>query len=369
MKLKKKGMLLTAFAAILCLLFSAMFGIGEAVAAGMTTDLDALSGGKRWSASGEPYATITLHTDTVSAMTRNEVESYNRAIDAGLLNASIASPENGSVWAYCYYADTQTAVTGPKSTAQIRTMAIGGNFFTFHPLKFLYGSPLPYDRSLPDAVVLDEEAAWRLFGAVDVVGMTLQTGGRELTVTGIVTGERTTDAYEKAYGDMPRMYISYYAWEAIMGESADITTYETALPDPVKSFAMNIFKEAVRINEDSMVVKENSSRYSFLNRFQRMKELPYMGMRNDRILYPYFENELQVMDYHTAVWMIFEIIAAALALLCLLTALISLFASGFSVSGLVKEGWCRADKAWRNRRKHRNRKKKNSPRPEAPAQG
>ncbi|MBR5445593.1 MAG: ABC transporter permease [Clostridia bacterium] len=369
MKLKKKGMLFSAFTAILCILFAALFAIGEAVSAGMIGDLDALSGGERWSSSGGPYATITLHTDSASAMNRNEVESYNRSIDAGLLNASIASPENGSAWAWCYFADTETTASGPKATVQIRTMAVGGNFFTFHPLEFLYGSPLPYDRSLPNAVVLDEIAAWRLFGAIDVVGMTMEVGDRELVVTGIVTKERDTDAYEKAYGDMPRMYISYYAWEAIVGMTANITTYEAALPDPVDSFAMNIFTSAVRINEDTMVIHENSSRYSFLNRFQRMKELPYMGMRNDRIIYPYFENELRVMDYHTSVWMVFETIAAALALLCLLTSLISLFASGFTVSGLVRTGWNRAQKAVKEHRKNKPARKKRPRRPAGPVQG
>ncbi|MBR4961068.1 MAG: ABC transporter permease [Clostridia bacterium] len=369
MKLNKKGMLLSGVSGILCILFAILFGIGEWAAAGMIGDLDALNSGERWFSDGEPYANIALHTDADSAMTRNEVENYNRSIDTGLVNASIDAPENGSAWAWCYYADTQTSVTGPKSTAQISTMAVGGNFFTFHPLAFLYGAPFSYDRALPDTVVLDEDAAWRLFGAIDVAGMTLEIGGRELTVTGIVARERYTYAYEKAYGDMPRMYINYYAWEAIMGERADITTYEAVLPDPVKSFAMNIFKDAVRINEDTMVVRENSSRYSLISRFQRMKELPYMGMRNDRIYYPYFENELQVMDYHTSVCMVLETICAALSLLCLLLSGISLFVSGFTVSGLVKNGWNRVQKAWTVRKRNTVKKNKHSHRPARPAQG
>jgi len=362
MKLKKKPLFASGLSALLCLFFAALFAIGEAVAMGLTEDLDSLNAGKRWSAAGEPYATIALHTDAASALTRNEVEHYAMSIDTGLLNASIASPENGSAWTYGYFAETTLAVTGPKATAQISTIAAGGSFFTFHPLEFVYGAPFTYDRTLPDGVVLDEDAAWRIFGAVDVVGMTLETGGRDLTVTGIVRKERNTEGYEKAYGDLPRMYMSYYGYEAITGEMSNITTYEVTLPNPVKSFAMNIFETAVRINEDSMTVRENSARYTFSSRFQRMKEMPYLGMRTDRIIYPYFENELQVTDYRTALWMQYQVAAAVLSLLCLLTAVICLFAGGFSVTGLLKSAFGNLQRKWeehkRNSPSRKSRKKK-----------
>lgn len=357
MKLHKKGMLASGFSAILCVLFVLLFLLGEWTAAGMTRDLDALNAGERWSAAGEPYATITLHTASESALSLQQVEGYAMAIETGLLNASIESPENGSVWTYGYYAEDLVTAAGPKASAPLQTIAAGGSFFIFHPLEFVYGAPFSYDRALPDGIVLDEDAAWRIFGAVDVVGMTLQIGGRDMTVTGIVRHERTTDGYEKAYGEIPRMYMSYYGYEAIFGEDSNITTYEVTLPNPVKSFAMNIFETAVQINEDTMAVRENSDRYSIRNRFARMKELPFMGMRNDRIVYPCFENELQVTDYFTAVWMLWQTIAASLALLSLLTSLICLFASGFSATALLKTAWRKAEKSLEDKKKNKKQKR------------
>lgn len=358
MKLHKKGLHFAGFSAILCVLFALLFLVGEGVAAGLTKDLDALNAGERWSATGEPYATLTLHTDTENALSRSQIENYAYSIDNALLNESIESAENASVWTYCYYTEDVISVTGPKATASLRIMATGGSFYTFHPLDFLYGAPYVFDKALPDGVVLDEDAAWRIFGAIDVVGMTVEINGREMTVTGIVQKERTTDGYEKAYGDIPRLYMSYYGYENIYGENSNITTFEATLPDPVKSFAKNIFKTAVSINEDHMVLRENSDRYSLVNRFNRMRELRYMGMRNDSIVYPYFENELQVVDYTTSVWMIAQTIAGACAILTLLSAIIALFASGFSISGVVKLGWKKAEKSWEKRHAEKRRKKR-----------
>ena len=347
MKLHKKGMLASGFSGILCVLFILLFLLGEWTAAGMIKDLDALNAGDRWSAAGEPYAAITLHTASESALSLNQVESYAMAIESGLLNASIESSETGNVWTYGYFAEDLVTVVGPKAQAPLQTIAAGGSFFTFHPLEFIYGAPFAYDRALPDGIVLDE----------DVVGMTVQIGGRDMTVTGIVRHERNTDGYEKAYGEIPRMYMSYYGYEAIFGTENNITTYEVTLPNPVKAFAMNIFETAVQINEDTMVVRENSDRYSILNRFNRMRELPFMGMRNDRIVYPYFENELQVTDYYTAVWMIWQTIAGALAVMALLTSLICLFASGFSFTALLKMAWNKVEKSMENSKKNRKQKR------------
>ena len=156
MKLHKKGMLASGFSAILCVLFILLFFLGEWTAAGMTRDLDALNAGERWSAAGEPYATITLHTASESALSLNQVESYAMAIESGLRSASIESSESGRVWTYSYFAEDLVTVSGPKAQAPLRTIAAGGSFFTFHPLEFVYGAPFTYDRALPDGLVLDD---------------------------------------------------------------------------------------------------------------------------------------------------------------------------------------------------------------------
>jgi len=354
MKLHKKGMLASGFSAILCVLFVLLFFLGEWTAAGMTRDLDALNAGERWSAAGEPYATITLHTASESALSLNQVESYAMAIESGLRSASIESSESGRVWTYSYFAEDLVTVSGPKAQAPLRTIAAGGSFFTFHPLEFLYGSPFTHDPTLPDGVVLDEDLAWRLFGTLNVVGMEFTWNERVLTVTGITARERDTAAYEKSYGELPRMYMSSYGYHAGNYSEGGYTTFEAALPNPVDGFADNIFRTAVMFNEDTAVVRENSVRYTLANRCRIIPTLPYMGMRTDRIVYPCFENELQTVDFHAALWTLAGLICLGISALSLLIAVICLFRSGFSPTGIVKHWVTKtADKI----SKHKTRKK------------
>jgi len=178
-------------------------------------------------------------------------------------------------------------------------------------------------------------------------------------VTGIVEKERNTAAYEKAYGDIPRMYMSYYGYMAASaGTGNNITVLEAAIPNPVKDFARNIFDKAVRINEDTMVVRENSSRYTFFNRCRIISTLPFMGMRTDQIIYPYFENELQATDFFVALWMLGELICGGIAAAALLTSVICLFSSGFSVTGILKLGLHKAGTAITKYKNSKNRKQR-----------
>ena len=353
MKYSKKGLLLTAVFACIMVVFLLLFGITEWICGNMTADLDALNGGERWSAAGEEYATLVMHTDDNTALSEYEVESYVSSIDKALEEAAVTSSDRGSIWAYSFYGEGNLQLKGPKSSATANVMYVGGSFFTFHPLEFLYGSPFTYDPTLPDGVVLDEDLAWRLFGTLNVVGMEIPWNERVLTVTGIVAKERNSDAYEKAYGDMPRMYMSYYGYKEGSYTEGGFITFEATVPNPVDGFADGIFRNAVQIREDSMILKENSSRYTFLNRCRIIPTLPYMGRRIDRIVYPYFENELQTVDFHTALWTLTGLICLGIGVLSFLTALICLFKSGFSPTKILKQG---VIKTIKHIEKHKNRK-------------
>lgn len=348
-------------AAVICgcvlVVFLAFAGICEWISRGMTSDIKELDAGSRWTNDGSPYATIALYTDTETAFDRAAIEGYAYAITNGLLAASIDSPEGGSVWTYAYYGEESTNVVGPKGSAAAELQYVGGSYFTFHPLDFLYGAPFSYDSTLPDGVVIDEDLAWRVFGSINVIGMELTWNNRAFTVCGVVKAERDTEAYKKAYGTTGRMYMSYYGFEMARGSESNIIAFEVTIPNSVKSFAMNIFKGAVTVNEDTMVVHENSERYSFVNRFKRIRELPYQGMRTERIIYPYYENELCVLDFQTGIWMVVEVVMLGFAAVGLLGAVFCVSRSGFSPTILVKNGFRKAEDAFDKKREARWKKK------------
>lgn len=358
MKISRKWMTAALISVCVLLVFLLFAGVCEWISHSMTSGIQELDAGARWSSDGSPYATIALYTDISTAMTRNTVEGYAYSISNALLSASVDSPEGGSSWTYAYYGEETTSVTGPKGSASAELQYVGGSFFVFHPLHFLYGAPFTYDSALPDGVVIDETLAWRIFGALDVVGMELTWNNRSFTVCGIVQAERSTAAYQKAYGETGRIYMSYYGFEIARGSEQNITAFEVTIPNAVKSFAMNIFNSAVTVNEDTMIVHENSERYSFVNRFKSIATLPYQGMRNERIVYPYYENELRVLDFQTGIWMTAEVVGLVGVALGLLSAVFCVWRSGFSPTAIFKKGLHRLGDAYDKKKTERMRKKK-----------
>ncbi len=347
----KKILLLSGVAALIFAGCALVIGIFELAVWGIASPIDAGGAGERWSRSGEPYAVISLYTEEGSAFLEDQLFHYENAVDAALVSASVSSDAGGRVWTYAYVAETVLSVTGPRGEKNAAITACGGDFFLFHPLNFLHGAAFLNDPANPGGVVIDETLAWDIFGAVDVVGMELSVGGLPLTVVGVVTAERDDHAYRYTYGELPRMYMSYGAYDKLGGETADITVVEATLPNPVKSFAMNIFKTAITVNEDTTAVRETSARFTLSERFENMKKLRYSWIRSDKIGCPYWENEARMADHTCAVLMIFEIIFASLGGLAFLLALVLFFSSGFSFvrAGKGILGWVKLKSTQRKR--------------------
>ena len=353
-KVNKKILRLSGIVALVMAACAVIIGILELVVLALSAPVGFIRAGERWSASGEPYAVISLYTEDASAMSKDQVEQYASSMDAALRSASVEGSEKGRVWTYAYSTDTLRSVKGPKSSANAVITACGGDFFIFHPLKFLYGTSFLNDASIPNGVVLDEDLAWKIFGATDVVGMTMSVDDLELTVVGIVTAERSSEAYQYTYGDTPRMYMSYSAYDKINGEASDITAYEVTLPNPVKSFAMNIFKTAVTANEDTTSLAETSARYSVADRFENMKQLKYSWVRSNKVNCPYWENEARMIDYTCAIIMFFEVIFLAVGVFSMLLSFILLRVSGFTLTDVVKNRY----KKFEEERSKRPKRKK-----------
>ncbi len=339
-KVNKSILKASGIAALVMVAALALCGIFELAVLGMKNSLGALGAGKRWSADGDRYAVVGLYAEEDAGIVWDNVGGWVRSIDAGLLEASVTPNEGARSWAWCSGADVLLSVQGTKGTVNAETLAVSGDFFVFHPLKFVYGGGFLNDDSNPMGVVLDRDLAWRVYGAENIVGMTVTVGGEEFTIVGITDRESDSAAYKKAYGDVPRMYMNYAGYAKI-GEK-NVTLFEAALPNSVRGFAMNIFTGAVRPNESATAVIEATDRFSLKNRFENMKQLSYAWVSVNKIEYPYWENEARVMDYRAAVMMLFEVGLAAVAGTALLTSFILLRVSGWTLTAEVKRLWQKA---------------------------
>lgn len=331
--LKASGILALIFA--VCLIF---LGIAELYVKGTENSLNYIHAGERWSAEGEPYAVISMYAEDSAAVSSQQISQWAYSMDTGLLESSVTPKENARSWAYCYGTQDVLTINGPMGSASAEVIAAGGDFFVFHPLKFTYGSAFLNDPSNPMGVVIDRELAWKIFGAENIVGMVLQIGGEDFTVVGISTRESDGEIYNYTYGERPRLYMSYAGYVKIAGDGK-ITMFEAALPNAVKGFAKNIFDGAVKVNEETAWVFEVSDRFSLLSRWENMKGLKYSWIRENRIEYPYWENEAKVADYRCAILMIFETAFAAVGVTAMLLSFILLRVSGYTFTDTVKNTW------------------------------
>lgn len=343
-KVNKKVLAASGICAVIFAACIILLAISELCVFLMQEQIEFIDAGERWSANGDRYATITMYTENNSAVSSDQVLSWVYSMDNSLLESSITPTEGARSWAYCYIAEDTLSITGPKGRASAEVMAVGGDFFVFHPMKFTYGSSFLNDNSNPMGVVLDRDLAWKLFGAENIVGMTLTIGETEFVVTGIAEKESNGGTYAYTYGDRPRMYMSHAGYSKIVGDGANITMFEAALPNAVKSFAKNIFDGVVSVNEETTVVSEASDRFSLTTRFNNMKTLKYSWIRQNKIEYPYWENEAKVMDYACAILMIFEVGIAGIGVATMLLSFILLRVSGYTFTDTVKNTWRKVEK-------------------------
>lgn len=244
----------------------------------------------RWSEKGG-VAQISCFFSVNARVTEDTLQEFEHSLEAFLQEASIVQESENAgarLWVDAYSAEGKIALVGENGRVEADAMGIGGDFFLFHPQKLLYGSYFSGNDLNSDYCVIDEDAAWQLFGSNDVAGMTVEILGVPHIVTGVI--ERPSGKLVKKAGlDSTRVYVSLHTLETY-GSSQGINHYEIVMPNPVKEFALKHVKEELGRDELETEVIENSSRFSLLNRIKIIGAFGTRSMNGRAIIYPYWEN-------------------------------------------------------------------------------
>ncbi|MDE6516256.1 MAG: ABC transporter permease [Acetatifactor sp.] len=245
---------------------------------------------RRWSSEGG-VAQVSCFFSPNARITQDSIESFEHSLDSALKEASIEqdSPNPGArLWADAYSADGTITLSTDRGTVQADALGIGGDFFLFHQLQLLNGNYFSGNDLMQDYVILDRDAAWQLFGSIDVAGMTVNISGRPHLVIGVV--ERPTGRlYEAAGLDGCRVFVSYETL-SVYGQSSGINHFEIVMPNPVKQYALNYVREQLGTQEKEVEVLENSSRYHIVKRLRLLLDFGTRSMNGKAIIYPYWEN-------------------------------------------------------------------------------
>ncbi len=268
--------------------------------------LDWVQTAKRWRGDSEMrFTQIACYLPVNDPKTQDDIRVFRDTLDRKLLEASLKAEEGRRLYVDAYSGSARLQVTGQHGSAEVTVIGVGGDFFQFHPLTLLSGGYIAESDLMQDRVVLDETLAWQLFGSSDVAGMSVAIGGKPCYVAGVVRRE-TDFASRKAYLDGPGLFLSYSAFHDLT--KSGITCYEIVLPDMISGFG----RELVRDNFDTGFgdLVENSSRYSAKSLFQVVGDYGLRSMRNNGVIYPYWENAVRLTEDILALLLVLMIIFA-----------------------------------------------------------
>lgn len=301
----------------------------------LVKEQDSQTMAERWSEK-KNAAQVSCFFSVNSGITEDRIIEFEHSIDSALTDAAVVQESENPgarLWADAYSADGRIMLSNGKSSLEVDAIGIGGDFFLFHPLKLISGSYFSGNDLMQDICIIDQDAAWQMFGSNDVVGMTLNIGGIPHIVAGVV--ERPSGRLEEAAGlDSTLVYVSYQTLSEL-GSCNGINHFEIVMPNPVKNFAVNLVRERLGTSEKETEVLENTSRYSFLSRLKLIPAFGTRSMNGRAIIYPYWENIARGYEDILGVITLFQM------LFLLYTVLLAL---GFFGSWWKHKGWTLKDK-------------------------
>lgn len=220
------------------------------------------------------------------------IRNFRQKLEQSLLEVSSELRENqeeqNRLFIDAYSSLGRVILVSEKGNLEANAVGVGGDFFLFHPLQLVSGSYFSGDDLMKDAVVLDEDAAWQLFGSSNIAGKSVMIGGIPHYISGVV--KRQEDRFAEGAGLAET--VVYLSNESLLayGESSGISVYEVTAPNPVKSFLTNCVKEKLGVEERDMVVVENSARYELEALIPVILSFGTRSMQNSAIKLPYWEN-------------------------------------------------------------------------------
>ena len=282
-KLTKKQLVLLVIIAAGLFVFGILTAISGSVARTQSTQYSA----KYWDPDGR-YSMVSVFLPEGSGLEQDNVRQLEYALDQALIKEALEAPsDNARLYVSSYSVKTEASVSSQRSKSQTCTAyGVGGDFFRFHNYELISGSYLVEDSIMDDHVVLDEEAAWKIFGAIEVDGMTLTYDGKEYVVQGVV---KPMDEFKSKAGGAESGTI-FFPFSRIDGKA---DCYEIIFPNPVSGFAVKQITEAFKscgYDEDDIRIVDNSERYGFVNSVKRLVKWTDKGMSFKSLTYPHWEN-------------------------------------------------------------------------------
>lgn len=252
------------------------------------------------------FAQLSCFLPVGEGKSEEDIWNIRQSLETKFVEQSLTAPQGGSLFIDAYSASASVNVSTDHGNAQVSALGVGGNFFYFHPLRLRSGAYIAERDLMDDLVVLDEALAWRLFGGMELAGMTLYINDKPFMVAGVVTMEDDFAA-QRALDQEGSLFLSYSALQRL-DEKLSIDCYEIVMPDPISGYARGVLEQMLPAGEETMV--ENSGRFSLARLCAVIGSFGERSMRNGAVLYPYWENALRFAEDWAALLLALAVLAA-----------------------------------------------------------
>lgn len=282
-KLSIKVRILLCVCAGLVLLSAVCFGIFIHLSRMLPSQQEA----ERWQGESDTeYRQITCFLPADEQITLSSVAAFRNAAMQKLKEASLDIQGEEQLMLDCWSTTAKLYAASDTGRGDAAVIAVGGNFFDFHPLRLINGDYLRQSDLMHDRVLLDEDMAWLLFGGTDLQGMTLKLNGVPFVVAGVV--QRETDfASERCYTAGQGLFMSYDGLLTLM-EDAKINCYEYVMAEPVKNFSITVAREKFPIGRG--VILCNTTRFRYSKMIDIIAQFGTRSIQTTGVLFPYWEN-------------------------------------------------------------------------------
>ena len=311
--------------------------------------LDSQKAARRWQGTGErSYAQVTCLMPPLAQMTLDDIYKFRGEMLQKLKGAGYDIENDRGLYADAWSGFASAKVSSGRQSGEVQLVAVGGNFFDFHPLRLLSGNYLSPDDVMDDRVLLDSDTAWLLFGAWDVAGMSFSLEGVPMVVAGVYEQEKDVFS-QSAYGGGNYIYMSFSAYQrfnpvryevqdnsiagVITNLFSDAVTssfqkevlrtavcYEILMAEPVKGFTYSSVTD--KFPAKNVVFVENTYRFTADRLLSLAKHMITRSMQVGGIYFPYWENAARAAEDRALIWAACALVTGAFPIALLIYELI-----------------------------------------------
>lgn len=296
-----------------------------ALIAFLSKELRSQQQAERWQGESEQvFSQISVFIPVHEGMDLNQVQQFRNDAAEKLKAAAFELNSDSQLYVDAWSSTGLVDVSSALGSGKAEVLAVGGDFFSFHPIRLLSGNYINPNDLMKDRVLLDEELAWLLFGGIDLQGLSFKINGQNFVVAGVVDRQADRES-GLAYGGGMGLFMSYDAYLGL-NENAKINCYEFVMAQPVEGFAYNFAAE--KFKDSKWLVLENTGRFQLEELLDIIPQFGKRSMQTMGLIYPYWENAARYIEDWCALLLFVAIAAAVYPLMGFMLWFIRLFRKG-----------------------------------------